>query len=280
LKGLGTLAGHGSVRYLTSPTGAVIDTYDYDAFGNLISSTGTTPNNYLFAGEQFDPALGIYYNRARYYDQRQGRFWSMDTYEGRDDQPISLHKYTYANLNPTNFRDPSGHEVITPLTNIVLWLLYRGIYVTTSLLGINAHRLIQQDIQHIFPDARFEVPVPGGQIDVLIPPSQIFEIKPLGGSVSPDYQLQQYIESAEGSAAFPLGLVRGTIYFENRIDGPYGLTDIFYFTSRSGVIEYEVFPSAKLITLAIATVVLFNSASVLLDKGSALLIGELSPVAI
>jgi hypothetical protein len=63
-------------------------------------------------------------------------------------------------------------------------------------------------------------------------------------------------------------------------DGPYGLTDIFYFTSRAGVIEYEAFPSAKLITLAIATVILFNSASVLLDIGSALLIKGLSPVAI
>jgi hypothetical protein len=30
-------------------------TYDYDAFGNLIHQTGSTPNNYLFAGEQFDP---------------------------------------------------------------------------------------------------------------------------------------------------------------------------------------------------------------------------------
>jgi len=40
------------------------DTYDYDAFGNLINSTGSTPNNCLFAGEQFDPALGVYYNRA------------------------------------------------------------------------------------------------------------------------------------------------------------------------------------------------------------------------
>jgi RHS repeat-associated protein len=69
--------GHGSVRFLTDSTGAITDTYDYDAFGNLISSTGSTPNNYLFAGEQFDPALGIYYNRARYYDQRQGRFWTM-----------------------------------------------------------------------------------------------------------------------------------------------------------------------------------------------------------
>jgi hypothetical protein len=34
-------------------------TYDYDAYGNLIHATGTTSNNYLFAGEQFDPDLGI-----------------------------------------------------------------------------------------------------------------------------------------------------------------------------------------------------------------------------
>jgi YD repeat-containing protein len=45
--------GHGSVRALTNASGAVTDTYDYDAFGNLLHSTGTTPNNYRFAGEQF-----------------------------------------------------------------------------------------------------------------------------------------------------------------------------------------------------------------------------------
>ena len=102
--------GHGSVRFLTSSTGAVTDTYNYDAFGNLISSTGSTPNNYLFAGEQFDSALGIYYNRARYYDQRQGRFWTMDTFEGSLRDPLSLHKYLYAAGDPTNLLDPSGRD--------------------------------------------------------------------------------------------------------------------------------------------------------------------------
>lgn len=46
-------------RALTDTTGAVTDTYDYDAFGNLIHSTGTTPNVYLYSGEQFDPDLHL-----------------------------------------------------------------------------------------------------------------------------------------------------------------------------------------------------------------------------
>jgi len=100
--------GHGSVRWLTDSNGAITDAYDYDAFGNLIAQAGTTFNNYLFAGEQFDPALGIYYNRARYYDQRQGRFWTADTFEGSIFDPSSLHKYLYTSANPANRIDPSG----------------------------------------------------------------------------------------------------------------------------------------------------------------------------
>jgi RHS repeat-associated protein len=110
--------GHGSVRYLMDATGAVTDTYDYDAFGNLISSTGTTPNNYLFAGEQFDPALGIYYNRARYYDERQGRFWIADAFEGDPGSPTSLHKYLYVSADPGNRVDPSGNEETTEVGQV------------------------------------------------------------------------------------------------------------------------------------------------------------------
>jgi RHS repeat-associated protein len=104
--------GHGSVRYLTSSTGAVTDTYDYDAFGNLINSTGSTANNYLFAGEQFDPNLGLYYNRARYLDVQLGRFWGMDTYEGSSSDPTSLHKYLYTGNDPVNHVDPSGNDMV------------------------------------------------------------------------------------------------------------------------------------------------------------------------
>ncbi|MGA8367822.1 MAG: RHS repeat-associated core domain-containing protein, partial [Candidatus Acidiferrales bacterium] len=102
--------GHGSVRALTDQTGNVTDTYDYDAFGNEIHSTGTTPNEFLFAGEQFDSTLNLYYNRARYLNVTTGRFWSMDSFEGDAESPLSLHKYLYAGNDPINRLDPSGND--------------------------------------------------------------------------------------------------------------------------------------------------------------------------
>ena len=270
--------GHGSVRFLTDSTGAITDTYDYDAFGNLISQTGTTPNNYLFAGEQFDPVLGIYYNRARYYDQRQGRFWTIDTFEGDPQSPTSLHKYLYASADPVNRIDPSGHD--TPLLNVVRFLVSAGIATTTSLLGIDAHKLIQQDLQNEFPGTLTEYSIAGGRVDVIIPPNQAYEIKPVGGTVPPERQLDNYLRATNGTPDFPNGLVRGTIFVEKTIDGPYGLTDISYFTSRAGVIEYEVFPSVKLLVGAIAFVSLINTAQMFIGLGSTLMLNAASPVPI
>ncbi len=102
--------GHGSVRFLTDVNGNVTDAYDYEAFGNLIHSTGSTPNLYLFAGEQIDPATGLYYNRARYLNTNLGRFLTMDPFEGSLDDPMSLHRYIYAHANPVDRIDPSGAQ--------------------------------------------------------------------------------------------------------------------------------------------------------------------------
>jgi len=102
--------GHGSVRNLADSSGNITDSYTYDAFGNLIESSGTTANNYLFAGEQFDSILNLYYNRARYLNTNTGRFWSMDTYEGDQHTPSTLHKYLYTSNDPSDRIDPSGNQ--------------------------------------------------------------------------------------------------------------------------------------------------------------------------
>ena len=101
--------GHGSVVGLANESGVVTDTYSYDAFGNLLKSTGSTKNCYRYCGEQFDETTGLYYLRARYMDTSTGRFISQDSYAGSISDPISLHKYLYANANPVMYSDPSGY---------------------------------------------------------------------------------------------------------------------------------------------------------------------------
>ncbi len=110
--------GLGSTRALTNQVGEVTDTYDYDAYGNLLGSTGTTVNNYLYTGEQFDSNLGQYYLRARYYDSNLGRFTGRDSFEGFMDEPLSLAKYPYVHGNPVNATDPSGLFTLTETTGV------------------------------------------------------------------------------------------------------------------------------------------------------------------
>ncbi len=38
-----------------------------------------------------------------------GTFITMDTYAGTLDNPVSLHKYLYANGNPVMYKDPTGN---------------------------------------------------------------------------------------------------------------------------------------------------------------------------
>ena len=68
----------------------------------------TTPNNYLYRGEQYDPDLGLYYLRARYYNPLTGRFMSRDPYDGSTILPVTLHKYLYASGDAVDRIDPRG----------------------------------------------------------------------------------------------------------------------------------------------------------------------------
>ncbi|MCU7859700.1 MAG: hypothetical protein KZQ86_07680, partial [Candidatus Thiodiazotropha sp. (ex Lucinoma kastoroae)] len=101
--------GLGSTRSLTDSLGNLTDTYDYGAFGEILNQTGSTENDYRFAGEQFDSTLDQYYLRARYYDPSQGRFTQQDTWMGNNYDPVTLHKYLYAHADPGNMVDPTGN---------------------------------------------------------------------------------------------------------------------------------------------------------------------------
>ena len=101
--------GHGSTRFLMNGS-TVANVFAYDSYGTLIASNTTAQTAYLYAGEQWDADLGMYYNRARYLNPAIGRFHTMDSYEGNNEDPLSLHKHLYANADPVMGLDPSGHN--------------------------------------------------------------------------------------------------------------------------------------------------------------------------
>ena len=87
----------------------------YEAFGEQIHAQGVTVNTHLYVGEQYAPALGLYYNRARYLSTNHGRFWNADVFEGFQSDPQSLHRYLYAHADPVNGWDPSGYVSLSEM---------------------------------------------------------------------------------------------------------------------------------------------------------------------
>jgi RHS repeat-associated protein len=114
--------GHGSVRLLTDTTGAITDRYDYDAFGGAVASPGGTINQYRYSGEALDQDLALYYLRARYLKTDTNRFWSSDPFESTNFDPLSAHRYIYANGDPVNKSDPAGKQALA-VTAVTVALL-------------------------------------------------------------------------------------------------------------------------------------------------------------
>ena len=100
----------GNTRALSDTAGAITDRYQFDAFGNEVSATGSTVNPYRYRGERFDADSGLYQLRARYYNPAQGRFLSRDPVAGQPRSPLSRHRYLYANSDPVDYVDPTGRE--------------------------------------------------------------------------------------------------------------------------------------------------------------------------
>jgi RHS repeat-associated protein len=143
----------GSVRQLTNFTRVVTDTYDYDAFGNIVHQTGSTPNNYLFAGEAYDAAECVLQPRPL-PEHEHGRFWSMDSYEGDDQDPLSLHKYLDAAGDPVDLSDPTGR---TPSNFIYGQRVHDAI--GENFLNQGGNRFYDDSVNVILGR-----PVPGGSI--------------------------------------------------------------------------------------------------------------------
>jgi RHS repeat-associated protein len=102
-----------SVAALTSNTGAVLERYRYDAYGQrtVLAADGTTVrasssygNQVGFTGRYLDKETGLWYFRARYYSGSLGRFVSRDSFRYTDGYNLYQAYFVPRGL------DPSGHE--------------------------------------------------------------------------------------------------------------------------------------------------------------------------
>jgi RHS repeat-associated protein len=123
--------GQMSVRHLADGAGTITDSYDYDAFGNVLFQEGETPNDLLYNSQFFDPNSGFYYLRARWLDPETGRFLTVDPAEGLLHDPRTLHRYTYALNSPIDHADPSGRFTMVSISiSLTINSSLQSIYTT------------------------------------------------------------------------------------------------------------------------------------------------------
>jgi RHS repeat-associated protein len=97
----------GSVLALVEvETGAVAQSFEYDARGNILSQSGDPSlQPFRFAGGLYDGQTGLIRFGARDYDPRIGRWTAKDPIRWGGGQP---NLYEYVSGDPVNWVDPSG----------------------------------------------------------------------------------------------------------------------------------------------------------------------------
>ena len=105
----------GDIVGIIDNAGTLVVEYKYDAWGKLLSTTGTLVdtlgkrNPFRYRGYVYDDDTELYYLRSRYYRPVWGRFLNADTVIGAAGELFSHTLYAYCSNSPVGSNDPSGH---------------------------------------------------------------------------------------------------------------------------------------------------------------------------
>ena len=102
----------GDVVKLVTASGTEAASYAYDAWGNLLSATGSMAytNPLRYCGYYYDAETRFYYLQSRYYDPVYHRFINADVYASTGQGFVGTNMFAYCKNDPVTGTDPSGYR--------------------------------------------------------------------------------------------------------------------------------------------------------------------------
>ena len=101
----------GDVVKLIDQDGAEVAAYAYDAWGNILSQSGSMAekNPLRYRGYYYDSETGFYYMQSRYYDPATRRFINADALASTGQGFIGYNMFAYCNNKPVICADDKGN---------------------------------------------------------------------------------------------------------------------------------------------------------------------------
>ena len=107
----------GDVVAILDSTGADMVKYTYNAWGQLLTTTGTMAttlgvhNPLRYRGYVYDSESSLYYLQSRYYDPALGRFINADALITTGQGILGNNMFAYCNNSPIIYRDTQGTSI-------------------------------------------------------------------------------------------------------------------------------------------------------------------------
>ena len=104
----------GDIVGILDSTGNLVVEYKYDAWGKLLSTTGSLSdtlgkrNPFRYRGYVYDEESGLYYLKSRFYNSYRQIFLNADAVFGEVGGLLSHGLYAYCYASPVMYSDPDG----------------------------------------------------------------------------------------------------------------------------------------------------------------------------
>jgi len=134
------------VTGLIDSTGTMVVEYTYNAWGKILSTTGTLAtslgqsNPFRYRGYYFDTETGLYYVTSRYYDPETCRMLNADDTEilqETQEELLGANLFAYCGNNPVMYSDSTGMWLDRLICGVVGAAVFGTLaYVVCKVVGL------------------------------------------------------------------------------------------------------------------------------------------------